>query len=274
MPFAHDHVIFLVSDPDRLEAVCASFAEAGFLITDRDDANRATAKTQQRLICFHDGSYIEFLALTDPGLRAAHRYAGLLACGDGWVDYVLVTEDLDDVQRKCKQAGLPFDGPKTHTRTLADGRPWGVSLVLTGIGVGHPALPMILQDTKGRDLRIPQSRLDHPNGALGILGATLAMRDPDGAATALSQLLGPTEAIDQTTLGTPGHRAAVTGAWVEIAGAGAPDSLGARRLETWGEGMTALTLRTAGADNHRAITPAGPWSLIHLVADAADSNSN
>jgi hypothetical protein len=244
----------------RLRRVC----RRGFF-----DAGKDIAKTRQRLICFADGSYIEFLTLADPALRGRHRYADLIELGDGWVDYALVTDHLVRDLGACEAAGLPFDGPHGHARVLADGRSWGVSVAFSGVGFGHPAMPMILQDTEARELRIPLDRTAHPNGAAGILGVTLVARDPKSAAHQMATVLGNGTAIAEAETGAAGVRFSVEGAWVDLVGPGQPQSLAARRLAARGEGLVALSLRCPGAKRPREIAPRGAWSTTHLVPEPA-----
>ncbi len=270
MTFSHDHAIFLVSDPSRLDSVCAAFETAGFLITDRDDMDRESGKTRQRLICFTDGSYIEILTIKDPALRQQHRYAPLLEKGDGWVDYSLVTDDLASAEAACAKAGLPINGPHQHARKLASGSPWGVSLFFAGIGTGHPAMPMVLQDTMGRDLRIPGERTDHPNGATGILGTTLVVRDPKEGAARLSALLGPGAETAGADGASSGSRFHVKDAWVDIVGPGGPQSTTATRLAEWGEGLASVSLRAPNIQQTQTLQPLGPASLIHLSPSQAE----
>jgi hypothetical protein len=173
----HDHTIYLVPDPARLEPVCEQFRAAGFTVTERDDADKDIAATAQRLICFEDGSYIEILTIRDPEARARHRFACLLPLGEGWADYSLVTDDLAALADRLSLAGLPVSGPHSHARKLRDGQPWGVRLILAGIGVGRAALPFVLEDIEGRNLRIPRHATRHANGITGTAGVTVATHD-------------------------------------------------------------------------------------------------
>jgi len=172
----HDHTIFLVPDPAELDSVAEKFADAGFLITERDDLGKETAPTAQKLICFPDGSYIEILTIRDEAARARHRFAHLLERGNGWADYSIDCVGLDEDRDRIVAAGLPVGGPHEHVRTLRDGRPWGVRLILLGIGAGFQALPFLLEDTVGRDLRIPMARTQHPNGVTGTAGVTVTVK--------------------------------------------------------------------------------------------------
>lgn len=182
MFLGYDHTIFYVPDPALLDETCTAFEDAGFLITDRHDEDRETATARQRLICFADGSYIEILTIRDAEARARHRLARHMDGRAGWADFTLVTDRLDEVIGRQSAAGFPVNGPLTHERRLVDGRPWKVSLGLPGVGVGHVALPFVLQDEVGRDLRIPSGRTKHPNGVTGTLGVVVSTPDIADAA--------------------------------------------------------------------------------------------
>src|SRR5882724_108479 len=186
----HDHTVFLVADPARFDAVIRRFAEAGFSITERDDAGKETAPTAQKLVCFGDGSYIEILTIRDAAARAKHRFAPLLPLGDGWADYSLWTDGLDAERARLAAAGLPLSGPHGHSKTLRDGRPWGVRLMLAGIGAGGlSALPFLLEDTVGRDLRVPQVQSVHPNGVTGTAGVAVVVKSLPEAQPQFAALL-------------------------------------------------------------------------------------
>ncbi len=191
MILGYDHAIYLAAAPDGLDAAAQRFADMGFAITERDDVGKETAATAQKLICFADGSYIEILAIRDAEARRCHRFSYLLSKGDGWADTSVFTDDLAGVHAGLQAAALPFTGPHGHERRLRSGEPWGVKLILTGIGAGNPALPFVIEDVQGRELRIPCFDTTHPNGVTGTAGATVSVRDLDTAARGFDVLLGP-----------------------------------------------------------------------------------
>ena len=227
----HDHTIFLVPDPAELDSVADKFAAAGFLITERDDLGKETAATVQKLICFADGSYIEILTIRDEAARARHRFAHLLGRGNGWADYAIDCAGLDEDRERLAASGLPVGGPHEHQRTLRDGRPWGVRLILLGIGVGFPALPFLLEDTMGRDLRIPMERTQHPNGIIGMAGVTVAVGSLAMAKPHFDVVFGAGKSSGQ------GMRYAVGSQWVDVIESG---------CEARGEGVTSVTLLKPG----------------------------
>lgn len=190
MILGFDHAIYLAATPDGLDAAAQRFADMGFAITERDDAGKETATTAQKLVCFADGSYIEILAIRDAEARRRHRFSYLLTKGDGWADTSVFTDDLAAVQADLQAAALPFTGPHSHERRLRSGEPWGVSLILTGIGAGNPALPFVIEDIQGRALRIPSANTTHANGVTGTAGVTVSVRDLDVAARGFDVLFG------------------------------------------------------------------------------------
>lgn len=190
MILGYDHAIYLVAEPDGLDEAAHRFEALGFTITERDDADRETAATAQKLICLADGSYIEILAIRDAEARQSHRFAHLLGEGDGWADTSVHAEDLTVIESRLQAAALPFRGPLSHERRLSSGERWSVRLILPGIGAGHPALPFVLEDTAGRALRIPQANISHANGVTGTAAMTVSVRDLDQAASGFKALFG------------------------------------------------------------------------------------
>ncbi|MBL8908406.1 MAG: VOC family protein [Rhizobiales bacterium] len=227
----HDHAIFFVPDPAELDTVADRFAAAGFLITERDDLGKETAATVQKLICFADSSYIEILTIRDEATRARHRFAHLLPHGNGWADYSIDCVGLDEDRDRIVAAGLPIGGPHEHKRSLRDGRPWAVRLILLGIGAGFPALPFLLEDSVGRELRIPTAGTQHPNGVTGIAGITVAVRSPAQAKAQFDVVFG-----DGTTSGH-GLRYWLGSQWVDVVQGEAATS----------EGVSSITLLKPGA---------------------------
>lgn len=211
MFLGYDHTIFYVPDPTSLDDTCGTFEAAGFLITDREDEDRDTAATRQRLVCFADSSYIEILTVRDAEARARHRLARHMDGKAGWADFTLVTDRLGEVIARQSAAGLPVNGPLTHERRLVDGRPWKVSLGLPGVGVGHVALPFVLEDVTGRDLRIPQGRTEHPNGVSGTLGVVMSTPATAVAADHYRPIFG-----EPSRMGDALRYAFAPGRWIDL----------------------------------------------------------
>lgn len=206
-----DHAILGVRDLHRAEADLRSL---GFTVIARPDVG--ATDTENRLICFSDGSYIEVFAFRDLAQPGTHRWAPVLAKGDGWLDYSLHVADVNAEAQRLKQAGLATVGPRTGGRALADGRRWGVSVLLVGRGASNPVLPFLIQDTEARATRVPGGNAARqPAGVTGIVGIRLLTTALAAVESALDAVFGA-----GTPAAHPGAAAArrykFGGRWVEI----------------------------------------------------------
>lgn len=240
MLLGFDHVVLGVTDLRRAEADLQSL---GFRVTKRPD--EGTSETENRLICFEDGSYIEVFALKDSSRPSTHRWAQRLATGEGWLDYSLHVADLAPVAQRLQAAGLPTIGPRTGSRALTDGRRWGVAVQLAGLGAGDPALPFFIQDTEERAVRVPDGPArKQPAGVSGIVGVTVLTADLAAVEPGFTAIFGT---------GSPVARPDATkvmcytfaGQWVELV---QPDSGSetASDLRQRGEGLFEVALGRPG----------------------------
>ena len=270
MILGHDHTIYLVADPGDFDGVCEAFRDLGFILTEREDEGRDQASTMQKLVCFADGTYIEILTVRGVEARARHRFAHFLAAGNGWADYSLHADNLVAVRERLVAAALPFAGPHSHARRLSDGRPWGVSLILPGIGAGHPALPFVLEDTAGRELRIPSHSVRHANGVTGTGGVTVAARDPGAVADRLTRLCGPDALVGHFREGEAERvRIRLRSGWIDLVESALQASPG--QAIAGGEGIVAVTLVRPGTIGHRPLPEAGAATLPGLFVTGSQT---
>ncbi|MBN9306731.1 MAG: hypothetical protein BGO82_13990 [Devosia sp. 67-54] len=225
-----DHLIFVVDD---LAAAAARFAGLGFAITER--ADREAGPTENRLICFADGSYIELVRFRDPALLRTHRFAPV--ADGGWADYVLRIDDLTAAHAAITDDGQPTSPIRKVQKTLADGGSWEVWLSHFGRGVGDPAMPMLAEDRTAHNLRVPDTQVVHPNGATGIAGVRIAVDDLAASSARLCAVLSPVPAAGAGG----GQRFATAAGWVELLQP-APGTAEAARLQTVGPGIIDVTL--------------------------------
>src|SRR5262252_4447642 len=132
-----DHVVVVVTS---LADATRAFAAAGFTVTPggRHDA----IPTENALICFADGSYVELLATREPGTRdelralrasdrwqrhvqgvsaVARRFLPLLAGPDGVADWVLRGAPLPRRAAALRAVGAKAAGPVRMSRERPDG---------------------------------------------------------------------------------------------------------------------------------------------------------
>lgn len=172
MPQQFDHLVLLVHDAIK---AAEDFRALGFTLSSRADVGEQ--KMDNRFICFADGSYILLCSFRDTVASKSHRLMPLLAAGEGWADYSLLVPSVDPYLQQLTAAKLPVAAPVTVANTLADGSKWGLSLLMTGHGVGDGALPFLIEDKAGRQHRIPAAGATaQPAGATGIGSVTVVTR--------------------------------------------------------------------------------------------------
>ncbi len=199
-----DHIVLLV--PHHVLVSLPAWLTSALHVL--DGGRHADGATENKLVVFPDGVYIELIAFvpgTDPAQRARHRW-GRLAEGR-IIDFALTllepsASDDDDppapeegfslVQGRVKAAGtgITYGDPQAGGRVRPDGVKlrWAVASALVEadeelgggtkpLGAGH--LPFWCLDRTPRGLRVPHSdreNVEHPSGAVGVAGVTVSAR--------------------------------------------------------------------------------------------------
>jgi hypothetical protein len=138
----------------------------------------AGGQTENKLVVFQDGSYIELIAFVDDDQkhRVGHRW------GDkevGIVDFALSSQgDADDnyeiLKSRLEKAtlGLKYESPSAGGRTREDAQvlKWKVTVPKPPAMRGET--PFFCHDVTARGLRVPFSKesTSHPSGAYGVAG--------------------------------------------------------------------------------------------------------
>ena len=208
----------------------ARFSAAGFTVTPggRHDA----IPTENALVAFADGSYLELLAARDADtrdeLRALHasgdwerhlkgvsaiarRFLPALAGRDGVADWVLRGDALARRAATLRALGVKASGPVAMARVRPDGVRLEWQLLLP-----EPRLhPFWIADRTPRELRVPGGppATAHANGAAGIAAVRLRAPSVSVAALALGESFGtvPRVRAGVTTLELEGVRVEVIG---------------------------------------------------------------
>jgi hypothetical protein len=200
-----DHAVIVV---EELAAALALFRDAGFTVTPggRHDA----VPTENALVAFRDGAYLELLALRDPSARvelralrrepdrwAAHlqgasaigrRFLPRLAGRDGVADSCLAGEHLERVAAESRRRGFVMTGPVAMARERPRVEPLAWELLLPA----EDAIPFLIEDRTPRQRRVPGEApaTAHANGATGVAAVTLGAREPATLAMRLVDLFG------------------------------------------------------------------------------------
>jgi hypothetical protein len=200
--FRFDHAVIVV---DSLHVTTRAFQDAGFTVTPggRHDA----LPTENALVAFADGSYLELLAFVDPdargGLRqlrdspmwAAHlhgasaigrrflpRLAGLAGVGDT----CLAGARLEGFAGECRRRDTPVAGPVAMTRERENAEALAWSLLLPA----DDTIPFFIEDRTPREWRVPGGldAIVHANGATGIAEVFVRATSPVTAVLKLADL--------------------------------------------------------------------------------------
>jgi hypothetical protein len=199
-----DHAVVVV---DSLPKAVAAFGDAGFTVAagGRHDA----LPTENALVPFADGAYLELLAFRDAGARAelralrasagwaahlhgtsaiARRFLPRLAGPDGVADSVVTGERLARFANESRQREFVMTGPVAMRRE----RPGAEALAWELLLPAEDAIPFLIEDRTPRAWRVPASpeATRHHNGATGVAAVELGAGDPAAAALRLADLFG------------------------------------------------------------------------------------
>jgi len=210
MRFHFDHVVVVV---ESLTQAVERYAAAGFSVS--PGGRHDVLPTENALIPFADGSYLELIAVRDPetreDLRALaasdrweHHLKGVSAIGrrflprlagaPGVCDYVLTGSDLERFAAAARRRGVAMTGPVPLEREKPDGTRLAMRLLLPADG----QWPFLIEDRTPRALRVPEgaAATTHPNGATGIASVTVQVAAVPVSALELAGLFDVTPRVD------------------------------------------------------------------------------
>lgn len=198
MNAALDHVVVVV---DSLAGASKAFREAGFVVT--PVGRHESLGTENALIVFADGTYLELVATRERGERESlrelrgtegwerhlheasavgRRFLPALAGPDGVADFALRAEKLDRVAQESRRRMFVMTGPVAFGRERPDGMRVEMKLLIPA----EPWLPFLIEDRTPISARIPDdpAARAHPNGALGL--GRVTVRTPAIGSAALA----------------------------------------------------------------------------------------
>lgn len=198
-----DHIIIAVRDVD---AAIADYQALGFAVY--YGGKHTHKNTHNGLISLADGSYLELLAPVDPD--EIDGTIALLAEGEGYGGYALLSEALAADAARLTAAGMSFVGPSDGHRTRYDGE----RIVWQAINLEGTRSPFLIADVTAHDLRVPTDaeKVNHENGATGTAEVVVAVHDLAAATARYATILGVTPTLEaqdaaqqSVTFGLNGH---------------------------------------------------------------------
>jgi len=204
MNLRFDHAVVVV--PSLVEAT-REFAAAGFSVI--PGGRHDVLPTENALVCFADGGYLELLATRDPATRdelralrasdgwerhlrgvsaVSRRLLPWLAGADGVRDWVLHADSLARPAARLRSLGIAASGPVRMSRVRPDGEKLAWELLLPD----SPLHPYWIADRTPRELRVPDDAgaTTHANGASGVRAVRLRAAVVPTAALELGDALG------------------------------------------------------------------------------------
>jgi hypothetical protein len=199
-----DHAVVVV--PSLAEAT-RGFTAAGFTVI--PGGRHDVLPTENALVCFADGCYLELLATREPATRdelralraspgwgrhlrgvsaVARRLLPWLAGADGVRDWVLHADSLARPAARLRSQGIAASGPVRMSRVRPDGEKLEWELLLPE----SPLHPYWIADRTPRERRVPADAgaTTHANGASGVRVVRLRSAVVPTAALELGDALG------------------------------------------------------------------------------------
>lgn len=184
MPPLLDHIIVLIEYEELISP--PSWITDNFTLT--PGGRHGDNKTENKLICFQDGSYIELISFIDNS--KAHRSGHWWGDREyGVIDFAFTHSDgssashfselssrLDRLhvdQEKDRNVKVEYASPQEGARLRPDGKEvkWEVTFPVVDTGYKRGELPFFCHDVTDRSLRVPgeKKNVEHPCGAYGLL---------------------------------------------------------------------------------------------------------
>ncbi len=179
-----DHIV--IAAPD-LAAAMQRYHDLGYTVLRGGvHANRAT---ENALITFADGTYLELLARTNERpISGLIDFSPMVDGYGAFPGFALRSTDLEAEATRLRASGFQIGALIPGERRRSDGTlvQWKQGLLDDGFD------PFLIEDVTPRDARISTdpAATTHPNGARGIASLTLAARDLAAATDRYTRLLG------------------------------------------------------------------------------------
>ena len=245
-----DHVVIAVRD---LEEAIRRYQALGFAVS---PGGRHTGLGTYNAIVRFGLDYLELISIYDErelgnrGLNGVSLAEFLRRQEGGLVGYALATADIEEDAARFEQTGLEAEGPFAMQRLRPDGRQLSWRLLVPGGTSWRQPWPFLIQWDAPDDVRLTWEQPGvHPNGASGVAGIAVAVRDLERGIDLYQRQLGLTldslgEASQLAAQQASFHVGAFSIDLYAPTGAGPVQQV----LDSVGEGPFELTLSSASLD--------------------------
>ena len=176
-----DHLVIAVSD---LSQAIDDYKLLGFNVV--VGGKHMHAPTQNALIYFSDGTYLELIEWTDPA-PGEKWYERLTTQGEGLVDFAVVPSQITRAITNARAGKVLYRGPIGGSRI----KPTGEHILWQLGWPNSNALPFLCGDITPRSLRVPEGEVrKHQNNASGISSVAIRVNDLGKSAKDYRALLG------------------------------------------------------------------------------------
>ncbi|KAI7278124.1 hypothetical protein KC345_g6163 [Hortaea werneckii] len=174
-----DHVVMLLPYEDIIDP--PSWITDKFHVS--PGGKHADGRTENKLVLFRDGTYLELLAFTrdDSEKRKGHFWGDK---ANGVIDFALTPReslDVSTLRDRLGEAGsdISYADPIEGGRRTADRQELKWKVTFPGPGVERGMVPFFCEDLTPRERRVPamNGNTHHPCGAVGLSGVVIEVSD-------------------------------------------------------------------------------------------------
>ena len=182
--FKIDHIVIMVNN---LAAAMQDYAALGFTVL--EGGVHEASPTHNALVVFEDGVYLEIIALrlgeeTSPRSGRVEKW---VQAGPGLVDMALLPQNIEADILAARERGLDIEDAAPGGRVTPDGQ----QIAWKTANLNGDGLPFFCADVTPRSWRVPEGDVrQHPNGATGVAGVTIAVADLADSVAQWQALLG------------------------------------------------------------------------------------
>jgi len=244
-----DHVVIAVHDLKAAERV---YSGLGFAIT---PGGRHPGGTQNSVIRFSVGGYLELLTPSDASLPGGSEVAKLLEHGEGAFESGLSIDSAEQAAHDLGAAGIKINGPTPGTIVRPeDKEPPPNRWWIIGFADDLASRPVFLIQYVRDPARPRPPAAPNPNTASSASALLIAVNDPDKAAAGYGNIgkLSPTE-IKLPEFGAIAKEIILARGSILLLRPTDPSGPTAQHLKTRGEGIMGVRLGVTDLDETRRV---------------------